>query len=192
MASSEIHSVQTISGNQARQRRIIEEAGQTFLSGTPVQIASGDGGLKAWDGTTLTNAISGFSKEAANNLAALGVIPTAAVNPNPQPSSGSVPNEASALNITRPFFRDGRIGFETSTDDTIFQGQVGPSQTALATDIGVPYGMTKDADNHWYVDKTKTGASAVVEIVKLDPGDQSATPRGVYFVVLAAAAQIIA
>lgn len=192
MASSEIHSIQTISGNQPRIRRIIEEAGQTFLSGTPVNVASGDGGLQAWAGAATANTLAGFSKEAANNLAALGVVPTAAVNPSPQPASGSVPNEPSALNITRPFFRDGRIGFEAAAQDTVFAGQVGPSQTALATDVGVQYGMTKDADNHWFVDKTKTGASAVVEIVKLDPADQSATPRGVYFVVLPNFAQIVA
>lgn len=192
MASSEIHSIQTVSGNQARMRRIIEESAQTFLSGTPVQIASGDGGVKAWDGTTVAAGIAGFSKEAANNLAALGVVPTAAVNPNPQLAFGSVPYETSAQNIARPPFRDGRIGFETATEDTVFQGQVGPAQTALATDVGVNYGLTKDSDNHWYVDKTKTGASAVVTIVKLDPEDQSATPRGVYFVVMPAAAQLVA
>jgi len=97
LATAEIHSVQTTSGNQARIKRTIEEAGQTFLSGTPVQVAAGDGGLQAWvQGATK---IAGFSKEAANNLAALGVAPTAAVNPTPQPSSGSVPFETSAVNI---------------------------------------------------------------------------------------------
>lgn len=190
MATSEIHSVQTISGNQARMKRIIEEASQTFLSGTPVQIASGDGGLKAWDGTTLAAAIAGFSKEAGNNLAALGVIPTAAVNPNAQLSFGSVPFETSAVNIARPPFRDGRIGFEVAVADTVFQGQVGPAQTAVATDVGKSYGMTIDSDGHWYVDRTKTGANAVVTVTRLDPEDQSTSPRGVYFVVMAAAAQL--
>jgi hypothetical protein len=182
-----MHSVQTTSGNQARIKRTIEEAGQTFLSGTPVQIAAGDGGLQAWvQGATK---IAGFAKEAANNLAALGVTPTAAVNPTPQPSSGSVAFEASAVNITRPFFRDGRVGFEVATPDTIFQGQVGPAQTALATDVGVTYNLTKDADNHWFVDKTNV-ANLVATIVKLDPNDQSATPRGVYFVITNAFQQI--
>jgi len=193
MASIEVHSVQTTSGNQARMRRLIEEAGQTFLPGTPVQIAAGDGGLKAWDGTTVANGIAGFSKEFGNNLAALGVLPTAAVNPNPQPSTGqSVPFQPSAVSISRPWFRDGRIGFEPADNDTVFLGQVGPAQTVAATDVGKAYGMTIDTDNHWYVDKTKTGASAVVTIVKLDPNDQSASPRGCYFVVNAAAAQITA
>ena len=193
MASTEIHSVQTVSGNQPRIRRIIEEAGQTFLAGTPVQIAA-DGGVKAWDGLANPRTLAGFSKEFGNNLAALGVIPTAAVNPSPQPSAGSVPFEPSAVNITRPFFRDGRQGFEVAVEDTVFLGQVGPAQTALATDIGVQYGLTIDADNHWFVDKTKStvGTNTVLTIVKLDPNDQSATPRGVYFVVTTAVQQLIA
>jgi hypothetical protein len=192
LASAEIHSVQTISGNQARMRRIIEEAGQTFLPGTPVQVAAGDGGLKAWDGATVARGIAGFSKEAGNNLAALGVLPTASV-PGTQPSAGSVPFEASAQSITRPFFRDGRIGFEVAVEDTVFLAQVGPAQTALATDVGVQYGMTIDADNHWFVDKTKStvGTNTVCTVIKLDPNDQSATPRGVYIVITTAAQQLI-
>jgi hypothetical protein len=173
-------------------RRLPEEAGQTFLSGTPVQLASADGGVKAWDGATVAFGIAGFTKEAANNLAVLGVTPTAAVNPNPQPSAGSVPNEPSAISITRPFFRDGRNGFEVAVADTVFLGQVGPAQTAVAADVGKQYGMTIDSDGHWYVDRTKTGASAVVQITRLDPNDQSASPRGVYFIVLPAAAQLVA
>ena len=193
MASAEIHAVGTVSGNQARMRRIIEEASQTFLVGVPVQIAAGDGGLKEWDGTTLANAIAGFSKEAGNNLAALGVAPTAAVPSAQSLTFGSVPFQTSAKNIGRPLFNDGRIGFEVAEADNVFQGQINPTgQTLAATDVGKTYGMTKDSDGHWFVDKTKTGANAVVQIVKLDPGDRSATPRGVYFVVLAAAAQLLA
>jgi hypothetical protein len=192
MASSEIHSIQSVSGQQPRMRRLPEEAGQTFLPGTPVQLAAGDGGIKAWDGVTVAYGIAGFSKEFGNNLAVLGVVPTAAVNPNPQPGVSVVPNEPSAVSITRPFFRDGRMGFEVAVADTVFLGQVGPSQTTLATDVGKQYGLTLDSDGHWYVDKTKTGGTAVVEIVRLDPNDQSALPRGVYFIVLPAAAQLVA
>lgn len=194
MATSEIHSVQNISGNQPRMRRIIEEAGQTFLVGTPVQIASGDGGVKAWDGTTITRGIAGFSKEGGNNLAALGVLPTAAVTPKQSLTFSSVPYESSAVNIGRPLFNDGRIGFEVAVQDTVFLGQVGPAQTCAATDVGVQYGMTIDSDGHWYVDKTKStvGTNTVVTIVKLDPNDQSASPRGVYFVVTSGAAQVVA
>lgn len=196
MASAEIHSIQSVSGNQPRIRRLPEEAGQTFLPGTPVQLAAGDGGVKAWDGVTVANGIAGFSKEFGNNLATLGVTPTAAVNPTPQPSTGqAVPFEPAAVSISRPLFRDGRQGFEVAVQDTVFLGQVGPSQATVATDVSKQYGMTQDSDGHWYVDRTKTGASAVVEVTRLDPNDQNVlgvSTRGVYFIVLPSAAQIVA
>jgi hypothetical protein len=192
MASAEIHSIQSVSGQQPRMRRLPEEALQTFLPGTPLQIAAGDGGMKAWDGVTVANGIAGFSKEFGNNLAVLGVTPTASVNPTPQLGSAVVPNEPLALSITRPFFRDGRTGFEVAVADTVFLGQVGPLQTTLASDVGKQFGLTLDADGHWFVDRTKGGGQVVVEIVRLDPNDQSATPRGVYFIVLPAAAQLVA
>lgn len=193
MASAEIHSVQSISGQQPRMRRIIEEAGQTFLPGTPVMITAADGGLKAWDGATVALGIAGFSKEAGNNLGALGVLPTAAVTPPQSLTFGSVPYETSAKNIGRPLFNDGRIGLEVAVADTVFQGQVGPSQTILASDIGKQYGMTIDIDGHWYVDKTKStvGTNTVCTVVKPDPEDQSAAPRGVYFVITGAASQVM-
>lgn len=195
MASIEIHSVQTVSGNQARVRRIIEDDAQTFLPGTPVSIEAADGGVQAWDGVTIALGIAGFSLEAANNLTTTGVAKTL--------TFGSVPNEASAVNIPRGApLNDGRVGFEVSAPDTIFRGQVGPAQTALATDVGIAYGMTIDSDGHWYVDKTKTtvGTNTVVTITKLDPIDQGgyplstppATPRGVYFTVNVANAQLVA
>lgn len=176
MASIEIHSVQTVSGNQPRIRRLLEAAGDTFLAGTPLALAAGF--VIPWAGAIVTNqvgAIIGMSKEFGAQLAVSGVAQ--------QQTFGTVPNEAAAVNISRPFFNDGRTGVEVADPDTIFLGQVGPAQTALQSDIGVQYGMTKDADNHWFVDKTKTtvGTNTCVIIVKLDPNDQSATPRGVYF-----------
>lgn len=189
MASIEIHAVSTVSGNQPRARRIIEDASQTFLPGTPVEVHSTNGAIMEWDGSTVADAIAGFSLEQANNLSSAGSDPTTA-NPGVQPFERSdVPNEASAVTIGRPLFADGRIGFEAAAEDTIFRGQVGPSQTTAATDVGVAYGLTKDSDNHWYVDKTKTTVNAVVTVVKLDPWD---TTRGVWFVVLPAAAQLTA
>jgi hypothetical protein len=71
--------------------------------------------------------------------------------------------------------------------DNLFYGQVGPNQTTVITDIGKQYGLTKDVDGHWYVDKNKTGASAVLTITGLDQWD---TARGVLFTFLAAAGQI--
>lgn len=191
MSSIEIHSVQTVSGNQARVRRIIEEATQTFLQGTPVMLAA-DGGVEAWNGSTIAYGIAGFSLSAASNLTTLGVAKTL--------TFGSVPNESSAVNIPRGApLNDGRVDFEVSTPDTIFRGQVGPSQTVTAANVGVQYGMTIDSDGHWYVDTTKTtvGTNTVCTVTKLDPTDQGGyplsvpptSPRGVYFVINPANAQ---
>lgn len=195
MSSIEIHSVQTVSGNQARVRRINEEATQTFLQGTPVMLAPVDGGVQAWDGVTIAAGLAGFCLSAASNLTTTGVAKTL--------TFGSVPNETSAVNIPRGApLNDGRVDFETASQDTIFRGQVGPSQTVTQSNVGKQYGMTKDTDGHWYVDTTKTtvGTNTVVIITKLDPNDQGgyplanpvpASPRGVYFQVTAAAAQVV-
>ena len=180
MASIEIHAARSVSGNQPGMARIIEEATQTFLSGTPVMLASGDGGVKAWDGTTLAAGIAGFSKEDASNLATVGVPKTL--------SFGSVPNQSAAVNIPRAApFNDGKIGFEVASDDNVFKGQIGPSVTTTPQMVGVAYGLTKDSDGHWYVDTTKTGVNSAVTVVGLDPLD---TLRGVFFVVLRTAQQI--
>lgn len=186
MASIEIHSVQSISGNQPRIRRIVEEAGQTFLAGTPVQIAT-DGGVQAWNGTTYAFGLAGFTKEGGANLATLGV--------PQQQTFGTVQNQSAAVNISRPYFNDGRNGFECADQDTVFRGQVGPSQSVTVANVGKQYGLTKDSDNHWYVDTTKTtiGTNTCVMIVKSpDPFDESATPRGVWFIIPAANAQVVA
>ena len=46
----------------------LEEASQTFVEGTPVQINGTDGGVQAWDGTTVARGIAGFAWQNANNL----------------------------------------------------------------------------------------------------------------------------
>jgi hypothetical protein len=181
LASIELHSVQSVSGNQPRIRRMAEKAGQTFLAGTPVFADATGFILAVVSPATTAVPFAGFSKDFGANLAASGVAL--------QQTFGSVPNQSAAVNISRPYFNDGQTGFEAADNDTVFLGQVGPAQTALITDIGTTAGLTKDTDNHWFVDKTAAGANKVVTIVKLDPNDQSATPRGVYFVVNAAAYQ---
>src|SRR5580698_3652732 len=52
---------------------LIEEATQTFVAWTPVQINATDGGVQAWDGTTVANAIAGFAAGNASNLATTGL-----------------------------------------------------------------------------------------------------------------------
>jgi len=202
VASAIMYAVGTISGNQPRMRRIIEEAGQTFLLGTPVMIKAADGGVQAWDGATVAAGIAGISKEPANNLGAtpaqqttfsIGVGGVSGSAGGTAASFGSVPFQTSAKNIYRGApLNDGRLGFEAADDDSLFYGQVGPAQQVVPQDVGVNYGMTIDTDGHWFVDRTKTGANAVVTIVKLDPNDNSAVPRGCFFVILRSAAQLIA
>jgi hypothetical protein len=177
LASIPMYAIQTISGNQPRMRRVAEAAGNSFLAGTPVALNS-SGYVIPWAGAILgvgTGGIIGITKEFGANLATAGV--------PQQQTFGSVPNEASAVNISRPYFNDGRNGLEPADPDSVFIGQVGPSQSVTQANVGLQYGLTKDSDNHWYVDTSKAtqGTNTCVVIVKLDPNDQSATPRGVYF-----------
>jgi hypothetical protein len=182
---------------------IIEEAGQVFAEGTPVMISSADGGVKAWDGVTITNGIAGFSREAASNLGTTGS--GAPVGFSPVLGPGSVigsyaanPNQPLA-NITPPGvpINDGRIGFWVAGPGTVFVGKLGnagaPAATA-AQNVGAQYGLTKDPVNaFWYVDTSKTGANAVALVVLLDPRDAVGTVGGrVWFVILPGSAQSLA
>lgn len=191
--------VGTISGNQFRANRIIEEASQTFLAGTPVSIASGDGGIQVWTANTQgpgQGGVCGISYEAASNLATTG-----AGAPQPfQPFSGvgavagifgSVPNESSAVNIAHGApANDGRVGFILPTPDTMFSatfGNNGNTATPANTDVGKQYGLTLDSNSkYWYVDKNKTtgGSNTVLLIVGLDPRDTPAAGSRVLFVFL--------
>jgi hypothetical protein len=90
--------------------------------------------------------------------------------------------------MSRPLFSDGRSGIVLVVPDTLFYGQVNPNQVTAITDIGKQYGMTKDVDGHWFVDKTKVGAAAVCVITGLDQWDIT---RGVLFTFLPAVAQLL-
>lgn len=191
MASALIQERGTISGNQFRMERINEDAAQLFLAGTPLQINPANGALKAWDGVTLANGIAGISKEFGANLVAAGVPlgtngPAAGNVPTVGGGitfggAGGVQNEPLASNLSRPYFNDGKTGIILPVGDSLFYGQVGPAQTTLATDVGKQYGLTKDVDGHWFVDKLKLGANAAVQVVYLDTWD---TARGVLFAFL--------
>jgi hypothetical protein len=183
MATALIQERETISGNQMRMTRLNEDAAQTFLQGTPVMINTATGGLKVWDGITITIGIAGIAKEVGANLSTVGI----PLGPGGGIAFGSVQNEPLGVNLSRPVFNDGKTGIVLAIPDTVFYGQIGPAQSLLATDISKQYGMTKDSDNHWFVDKTKTGASAVLTIVGFDTVD---TLRGVLFSFLPAVSQI--
>lgn len=180
MASIPMYAVGTVSGNQPRMRRLKEDAGETFLSGTPVMLDA-NGFLAAWDGTITADELVGIAKEAGSNLTTDGVPKTLTFPPTP-------PNQPSAVNIPRGApLNDGKCAVEVAADgDTIFVGQVGPAQSALQSDVGLQYGMTIDSDGQWYVDKVKSNPATetVCRIVKLHEFD---VPRGVYFVLVGAA-----
>ena len=159
-----------------------EEATQSFKRGVPVQQDVVTGGIQEWDGTTIARGIAGISQEAGSSLTTTGVPKTL--------TFGSVPNQSAAVNIPRGApINDGKVGLDLIVSDTVFFAEVGPAQTTAATDVGVEYGMTKDADGQWYVDKTKTtiGTNTVCRVVKLDPLD---TARGVHIVFIDAVQQI--
>lgn len=193
-----IEPVQTTSGNQFLANRFIEEATQTLLAGTPTQIASGDGGWEVWAGTAATNSgtfISGISYEAGHNYSALGVPPAPyqpVVTTGSTITFGSVPNQASAVNIPMGApFTDGRLGVWIPTSDTVFSatfGTNGSTATPAVTDVGKSYGMSIDSNSkYWYVDKNKTSTDAVVVVVGLDPRFTPAAGTNVLFRFLAAA-----
>lgn len=186
---------------------IIEEAGQTFLYGMPVQINGTDGGVQLWDGTTLTAGIAGFAAQSAQNLGSTGAGAPSGFSPVLGPGStiGSyVPpgnaNQPLAV-ITPPMvpITDGYNYFFTAAPTTVFIGRIGTSAsvTPVATtnqQVGVAYGLTKDTGNNfWYVDTNKTGGSAAVRVIGLSPLEPVGTVGGhVLFVVLNATAQLFA
>lgn len=198
--------VESISGNQFRAFRIIEESAQTFKVGTPVSIAAGDGGVQAWVANTQgpgQGGVCGISYEAASNLSATG-------SGAPTPFSpflgvgavagtfGSVPNQSSAKNIAHGApFNDGRVGFILPAADVIFSavlGNNGNTATPAATDVGKQYGLTIDTGgNFWYVDRNKTtaGTNTVLTVIALDLRDVPAAGTRVLFQFLAGAVNLL-
>jgi hypothetical protein len=177
-----------------------EAAGQTFLSGVPVQL-NGAGYVQQWDGATVAAGILGVSESFGLNLGTAGAgapVPLfGGITGNIAIQTwGSVPNQPLGVNtaLGTPV-SDGRTLYMDPTQDNIFQalfdnstGTVAANWTPVQTDIGVSYGLTKDANGYWYVDKGKTGASAVVQIVGLPYGSYLNAP--VSFVFLTAAIQV--
>lgn len=183
-----IEVVSTISGNSPRGARIAEAATQTFKLGTPVEL-DGSGNVAAWDGTTITLGIAGITTEPGANLTTAGTALTV--------TFGSVPFQSSAVNIPRGApFNDGKNGFFVGDDDTVYRatfGNNGNAATPAKTDVGIAYGMTKDATSgFWYVDKNKTGGNAVLRITEQDPRDGTVSAGTVRFVFLKASIQVVA
>lgn len=187
MASMEIHAVRSLTGDQPPIRRLIEDEGETFKAGTPVEVDVSEGAVIAWDGTTIAGKIAGFSLSAGQNLTTQGVGKTT--------TEYDVPNQPLAQGIPLGAkMSDGKTDIEVAVPTTVFLGECVTGQTPAVTDVGGQHGLTIDAgDSHWNVDLTKTttsgaeGASeAVLTIVRLRP---DLSTRAVEFTILAAAAQ---
>jgi hypothetical protein len=198
--------VESISGNQFRAFRLIEEAGQTFKAGTPVSIAAGDGGVQAWVANTQgpgQGGICGISYEAASNLSATGSGAPTPFSPflgigAVQGTFGSVPNQSSAKNIAHGApLNDGRVGFILPTPDTIFSAVLGNNGNPVVpanTDVGKQYGLTLDTGgNYWYVDRNKTtaGTNTVLTVIALDLRDVPAAGTRVLFQFLSGAVNLL-
>ena len=177
-----------------------EAAGQTFLSGVPVQL-NGSGYVQQWDGTTVAAGILGVSESFGLNLGIAGagapVPPFGGVTGNIAIQTyGSVVNQPLGVNIALGTpVSDGRTLYMEPNQDNIFQalydnstGTVTANWTTTQATVGALLGMTKDANGYWYVDGGKTGGSAIVQVVGLPmgPGLNSL----VNFVFLTAAIQV--
>lgn len=150
------------------QRRLLEDAAETFKIGTPVRVQASDGMIIESPGITDNTApIAGFAQEPGANLTTEGTPKTL--------TYGSVQNQSSAVLIpigAPP--NDGTVGVNIANDNNWFKGSIdvsgAGSDLIAATDLGLIFGLTKDAGNgFWYVDKTKTatGTGACVEIMEL-------------------------
>jgi hypothetical protein len=183
---------------------LIEEAGQTYLYGMPVQVNGTDGGVQIWDGSTLTAGIAGFALQNAQNLGTTGAGAAQPFSPILGPGSNVgnfAANSTQSLAVVTPPMTPMSTGlakFAVAGPNTLFMGKLGTSATVtpVATtnqQVGVAYGLSKDTGNSfWFVDTNKTGASAAVRIVALYPGEAVGTVGGhVIFQVLQAVAQIV-
>lgn len=156
-------------------RRLLEKASQTFKQGTPVVVES-TGYLIA--SPTLSSALklAGFCQEPASNLASSGVPKTL--------TYGSVQNQPSAKLIpggAPP--NDGRCGVNIADENTQFILPCDLAHTPAVTDVGLIYGLTKDATSGlWFIDTTITAAAsgAVLEVVEIPaiPGNPLAPVTG--------------
>lgn len=193
--------VQEKAGTTPFTNALPEKAGQTFRFGVPVQL-EGAGFVQEWDGSTFTAGILGVSESFGQNLGTDGagapvppfggITGTLAIN-----TYGAVPNQPNAVNIAvgTPV-ADGRTLYMEPNSSNIFQalfdnsnGTVAADWTPTNADLGVKYGLTRDANGYWYVDKHLTGGSAVVQVTGLPLGSYLNAP--VTFVFLTAAVQIL-
>jgi hypothetical protein len=202
-----IGSVESTNNNTPLTLSIVEQAGQTFKLGVPVQLNAGF--VRQWDGTTIAAAIAGFSLIPGSNLATNGAGAPGPFTQIGPPGSiqtyGNVPNQPSASNIAvgAPI-TDGRTLLESAIGSTIFEatfdnstGTNAASYTPLLSQIGTQFGLTVDANGQFYVDngKTTAGTNTVVTLVGINPIDMATGTTAIVnarvrFTVLSTARQI--
>jgi hypothetical protein len=176
---------------------IIEEAGQTFNAWTPVMINATDGGVQAWNGTTVVNGLAGFAAENASNLGTTGAGAPQGFTPVLGPGSviGSyAANANQPLAVITPSLvpiNDGGISFVCASPGIVFVAAVGTTGSATATTnqmVGTLMGLTKDTNGYWYADTAK---SNLIQITQLDPRQPVGTVGGLlWFTVIATAVQL--
>src|SRR5262249_8318774 len=159
-----------------------ENAGETFLNGTPVSLDV-NGNTTAWGGVTVASSIIGISMLPGLNLASDGKGASPVFGsvgfPGGSPTVPPAPqNQPSAVNLAHgtPFV-DGTTIVQQALVDTIFEAQVdassGGTYNPTIALVGTQRGLTVDATGHWYVDlaKTTAGTNTVLTIVSLNPQD---------------------
>ena len=171
----------TTTDSQATIRRYQEKAAQTFKFGTPVfRDNAVNGGVAEWSGVVATSKVAGIAVEPASNLTTVGVPKTL--------TYGEVPNQASAVNIPRGApINDGMVGVQLADNTTEFQAQVLDTVAALETDVGKAFGLTKDTNNYWFIDKAKTDSVVITGVYAGDAGRNGGRE---FFRFLDAAAQM--
>jgi len=154
----------TTTDSQASIRRYQEKAAQTFKFGTPVfRDNAVDGGVAEWSGVVATTKVAGVAVEPASNLTTVGVKKTL--------TFGEVQNQPSAVNIPRGApINDGKIGVQLADDTTEFQVQTLDTVAALETDVGKAFGLTKDTNGYWFIDKTKSDSIVITGVYAGDAG----------------------
>jgi hypothetical protein len=184
MATALIQERGTVSGNQMRMRRLPEDAAQAFLAGTPVALHT-NGCVRAL-ATTGATRVLGIAKDFGANLTTAGAplgLPANTAFYVP-PLGGGVVQAGDVVQFQplgrrflRPNFNDGRTGVVLAITDTVFYGQVGPTDAAPTPAlVGTEAGLARDTDEHWYVHPA--GTTKLVVIVGLDQWDKA---RGVLF-----------
>ncbi len=146
-------------------QRLPQKGSLTIKRGTPVVLSSGFLIERTAIGGT-TNVVAGVCDQPGDNLATDGTAPIGGSGT----TYGSVPNQASAVNIPigAPM-ADGLMGCLIANDLTKFQGVTDAAHTTANTDIGSIFGLTKGSTTgNWFIDTTITTAAGGACVIITD------------------------